>query len=331
MRPRPAVADIRADTNIPCLASTLLRAFAAGSAFVGIYDDHDHLRFANTAFREAFGVAIGQSVTFSDIILNAARGGNALRIGSDDPIAFIADAQTRRRGEVESPRQRAFPIDFVDDRWFWCTETLFPDGWIVLVGSDITSLKRTEKRLSLERDQALLLSGLDELTGVPNRRFTLARLDALLRAQSSGGPDVCIALVDLDHFKSINDTFGHETGDIALRHFSQHCIATLPNKTLVGRLGGEEFLIIFQGENCSTAKTALDELLLSIPPVSSRLPAHVCISITFSAGVARATSGENRDDLLSRADRSLYVAKRRGRSRVEIDEVVERDGSQAST
>ncbi|WP_250502275.1 GGDEF domain-containing protein [Caballeronia sp. AZ7_KS35] len=322
MNSKFSVSDLQADEHAMTVAFALLRALSTGDAFVGMYDENDYLRFANAAFRQAFGIAVGQVVTFSDIIVSAGCGANALRVDASDRVAFIADTQTRRRANVQSARQRSFPVDFIDDRWFWCTETLLPDGWIILTGSEITSLKRTEKLLSLERDQALMLSGLDELTGVPNRRFTLARLDALLRAQSTEGGRVCVALVDLDYFKSINDTFGHATGDTALRHFSQHCVAFLSNQTLIGRLGGEEFLVIFQNKTYGEAKDALDKLRHSIPAVSSRLPAHVSIDVTFSAGVARAAYGETREDLLARADRALYAAKQRGRNRVEIDELL---------
>jgi diguanylate cyclase (GGDEF)-like protein len=179
-------------------------------------------------------------------------------------------------------------------------------------------LWREYRLLSLERDQALLLSGLDELTEIPNRRFTLARLDALLQEYRNGALKLCVALVDLDHFKSINDTFGHETGDIALRHFAQHCAAVLPKQALIGRMGGEEFLIAFADTTCEQLTSALQELLSSMPPVSSRLPAQVSINLSFSAGVAEASPGESRTDLLARADSALYAAKRLGRGRIEV-------------
>ncbi|MDR5822498.1 GGDEF domain-containing protein [Caballeronia sp. LZ043] len=237
----PVVEDFGPRVGHASVVSTVLQAFSVGSAIIGIYDENDFLRYANAAFRSIFGVELGTTVSFAGIILNAIDGGTTLRIESQDPIAFIADAQSRRRDRVDEPRQRSFPVDFIDDRWYWCTETLLPDGWIVLTGAYITALKRTEQSLSLERDRALILSGLDELTGIPNRRFSLARLDALLHNQSLDSAAVSIALVDLDHFKLVNDTFGHETGDAVLRHFAQHCVTVLPKGTLIGRMGGEEF------------------------------------------------------------------------------------------
>jgi diguanylate cyclase (GGDEF)-like protein len=309
------LADAR---EVPALVSALVQAFSVGSAFVGIYDEQDYLRYANDAFLNAFSIETGQTVTFSSIILDAARSGRGVRIEASDPLAFIDDAQKRRRVLAQAPRQRSFAVDFMTDQWFWCTETLLENGWIVLTGADITPLKQEEMVLSAERDRALLLSGVDELTGVPNRRSILARLDAMLHGTAADDPGLCVALLDLDHFKSINDTFGHETGDTALRHFAQHGALALAAPIQLGRLGGEEFLALFPAASCDEAKQLLERILLMMPPVSSRLPAHVQIRLTFSAGLAQPRAGETRDDLLARADQALYRAKQLGRSRVEI-------------
>ncbi|WP_086972904.1 sensor domain-containing diguanylate cyclase [Caballeronia glebae] len=231
---------VDAASDRPALFTTLLHAFSHGGALLGVYDENDYLRYANESFLRMFELEAGQVVTFSDIIINAAHSGRTVRIEASDPLVFVADAQSRRRCHVRDAPQRSFPVDFVNDQWFWCTETLLPNGWIVLTGADITSLKRTERLLSAQRDDALRLSGVDELTGVPNRRFTTAWLDSVLLDRPLGSCPVSVALLDLDHFKSINDTFGHETGDVALRHFAQYCVASLPSRCLFGRLGGEE-------------------------------------------------------------------------------------------
>lgn len=317
---------VDAASDRPPLFTALLHAFSRGGALLGVYDENDYLRYANESFLRMFELEAGQAVTFSDIIINAAHSGRTVRIEASDPWAFVADAQSRRRSHVRDAPQRSFPVDFVNDQWFWCTETLLPNGWIVLTGADITSLKRTERLLSAQRDDALRLSAVDELTGVHNRRFTTAWLDSVLLDRPLGSSPVSVALLDLDHFKSINDTFGHETGDIALRHFAQYCVASLPSHCLFGRLGGEEFLLVFPDTGSQGAKSVLDDMLGSIPPISSRLPAQVTISLSFSAGIAESRAGESRNDLLARADRALYLAKSCGRSRVEIDRKLTAEG-----
>jgi diguanylate cyclase (GGDEF)-like protein len=318
MHTAPKIILLKDESGTPEHFSALLRAFSVGNAFIGIYDDSDYLRYANEAFLRAFCLTEGEVATFASIVRDAAHNKRGARIEASDPEAFIEDAQMRRRILAQAPRQRTFPVDFVDDRWFWCTETLLPDGWIVLTGADITKLKEEELLLSAERDHALILSGVDELTGVPNRRSALSRLDSMLDTALSEQTPLCVALLDLDHFKSINDTFGHETGDTALRQFAQHCLGSLGNPSHVGRLGGEEFVLLFPNVSCDDVKAALEVMLLTMMPVSSRLPAHVRITLTFSAGIAQAEPGDSRDDLLARADKALYKAKQNGRSRVEI-------------
>ncbi|MDR5784405.1 GGDEF domain-containing protein [Caballeronia sp. LZ065] len=314
------IVRLETDSDAPELVAALLHSFSAGNTFLGVYDDRDYLRYANDSFLRRFGLEAGQVATFVDIVENAAKHGRTVRIEAHDTTAFIADAQNRRRVHVHDARQRSFPVDFVTDDWLWCTETLLPNGWIVLTGADITSLKRHEQLLSKQRDDALRLSGLDELTGVPNRRSVMARLELVLAAWPAETTAISVALLDLDYFKSINDTFGHETGDLALRHFAQYCLESLPRGSIFGRFGGEEFLLVLPGTSSDEAKSTLQTLLGSIPPVSSRIPAQVTISLSFSAGIAEIANGESRDDLLHRADRALYLAKSCGRNRVEVAE-----------
>ncbi len=317
MRTAPEIVRLASSSDLPDLFFALLGAFSVGDAFVGIYDDSDYLRYANDGFLQAFNLRGGEVATFASIILDAARDKKGVRIEAADPHAFIAEVQMRRRILPRAPSQRSFPVDFVNGRWFWCTETLLANGWIVLSGADITSLKRTEAELKIARDRALLLSRIDELTDVPNRRFALSMLDALLLEVNLRKTELSVALLDLDHFKSINDTFGHEAGDKVLRHFAKYCVSSLRKVDLVGRLGGEEFLVLLPGTSPEHAKDVLQGMLSSAPKlVLGECPAEIAVS--FSAGVTLTRPGERREDVLARADKALYVAKRAGRSRVEV-------------
>ena len=303
---------------MPDATLALLTATISGDSFVGIYDDRDHLRYANDAFLKAFSLKAGDEATFASIILNAAREKKGVRIEAADPDSFIADVEARRRVSTRHPHQRVFPVDFVNDKWFWCTETLLPNGWICSTGADITTLKLSERELLASRDHALQLSQVDELTGVPNRRFTLGTLDKLLHSAAIDGTDLSLAVLDLDHFKSINDRFGHETGDRVLRHFAVHCASCVRDKDLVGRLGGEEFVVLLPGIRSDESKNVLEAILNSIPPVPVDGGLFPRITVSFSAGVADARPGEKREEVLARADTALYLAKRTGRSRVEV-------------
>lgn len=189
----------------------------------------------------------------------------------------------------------------------------------MLTGADITSLKQAERELAAARDSALMLSRVDELTGVPNRRFALSKLASVLNSLDSAEADFSVALLDLDHFKSINDTFGHETGDLVLRHFAKHCVSSVRSLDLVGRLGGEEFVILLPGLNSEQAKAVLDRILATVPPVPVKDCQPATISVAFSAGVTQAACNERPEEVLARADKALYAAKHAGRNRVEID------------
>ena len=318
MHSAPEIALLCASMSVPGDLSTLLEAWSIGNAFVGVYDDRDHLRYANEAFLRAFNLKVGEVASFDSIIYASFRDKRGVRIEAQDPASFIADAQVRRRPSPLVPRQRSFPVDFIDGTWFWCTETLLPTGWIVLTGADITSLKQTERELAAARDSALMLSRVDELTGVSNRRFALSRLGGILNSLDAETMDFSVALLDLDHFKSINDTFGHETGDLVLRHFASHCVSCVRNLDLVGRLGGEEFVILLPGVNAEKAKAVLERILATIPPVAVRDCQPAIISVAFSAGVTQAVNKERPEEVLARADKALYAAKHAGRNRVEV-------------
>ncbi|SAK98167.1 PAS/PAC sensor-containing diguanylate cyclase [Caballeronia temeraria] len=296
----------------------LVAAVVSGDSFLGIYDEEDYLRFANDAFLAAFNLNAGEVATFSSIILDAARDKKGVRIDAADPPSFVKDVQLRRRVATTHPRQCAFPVDFTNDTWYWCTETLLPSGWIVLSGSDMTILKMSERELVASRDKALWLSQVAELTEVPNRRFLLDTLDELMRRATIEGTDLSVALLDLDHFKQINDRFGHEAGDCVLRHFAAHCGASIRDRGFVGRLGGEEFVVVLPRTKVDAAKNALDGLLRSLPVTTLHDRRSETISVSFSAGVTDVRKGERRKDVLLRADKALYLAKQTGRARVEI-------------
>jgi diguanylate cyclase len=298
-----------------CVQGALLASLGEGPMIVGVYDAHDVLAYANRAFRDVFALpADGRPLTFADVVLSGVARGCGVRIERGDPMAFIADAQLRRR---EAPGQRMFATDLTDGRWFWMTETLLCDGWITVMGAEITALKRGEDELKRARDEALTQSRTDALTGLPNRRRTLELLDVALEAFVRPDAPVSIAIVDLDGFKQINDNFGHWVGDVVLESFATLARTRVRRQDTVGRIGGEEFLVVLPGATVSEAARVLDGLRgdIACAPVNARDVHTVCY--TFSAGVAQAQVNEHADAIMRRADGALYRAKRHGRNRVE--------------
>ena len=154
----------------------------------------------------------------------------------------------------------------------------------------------------------------DELTGLPNRRRMLALLEEHIVREARGGPGFSVALADIDHFKKVNDTYGHRVGDEALVCFAAQARAHLRATDMVARWGGEEFLILLPESPPGDPNIGIERLRLSLAQTqaSSQAPQ---LRVNFSTGVTRYRAGEPIDDMIDRADRALYDAKGAGRNR----------------
>ena len=159
----------------------------------------------------------------------------------------------------------------------------------------------------------------DALTGLYNRRYVNERLPALLGEAAANRTPISVAIADLDHFKRINDTLSHATGDTVLQHVGALLQDAASGPVIAARMGGEEFLLIFPGMDGAEATRRCERLRLRIrthgwQPVTGSQPVTTSIGVT-TAPDGRATVSA----LLSQADRNLYAAKRAGRDRVVAD------------
>jgi len=154
----------------------------------------------------------------------------------------------------------------------------------------------------------------DELTGLPNRRRMMTLLQEHATRHARGGPRFFVCIIDLDHFKSINDTYGHATGDAVLRAFGAQAQAVLRTTDMIGRWGGEEFLLLLPESPPGDPTLGIVRLrdTLAATPACPSLPE---LRVRFSAGLARHEDGEPIDQAIERADRALYAAKSAGRNR----------------
>ncbi|WP_192813925.1 GGDEF domain-containing protein [Halomonas smyrnensis] len=177
----------------------------------------------------------------------------------------------------------------------------------VIFITDITERKALERRLDF-------LARHDELTGLLNRRAGMARLgEEIARAHRQGGP-LCVAIIDLDNFKQINDRHGHATGDEVLCDVAARLGGELRDYDVLARLGGEEFLVILPGATQEQAHESLERLRTRIASAS---PGRSDLFVTLSAGIAALRADEACHVLLERADRALYRAKQDGRNRTQ--------------
>lgn len=181
---------------------------------------------------------------------------------------------------------------------------------------DVTQTVENARVLEAARSAAERVANTDMLTGLPNRRHTLAFLEqAVAGARAHGGP-LAVAIFDIDHFKRINDAHGHGVGDDVIRHVAQRAQAVLREGDMVGRVGGEEFVCIFQRSSARAAELAAERIRKAIEKDEAR-PAGMPRA-TISIGLAIHDGETDVETLLHRADQALYAAKRAGRNRVRM-------------
>ena len=196
-------------------------------------------------------------------------------------------------------------------RWEAAANTAF-----VLVIALLSYILITDLR---HRRQLVRLAMEDNLTGMPNRGRTLELANAALEAAVAEHRPLTVAIIDLDHFKAINDRCGHAAGDFVLREFARVSRGSLRTGDILGRWGGEEFLLVLPDTTLDSALASVERLrvlALAIQVPGATVPARV----TFSAGLASTGDGaRSLEEIIARADAALYEAKNEGRDLVRID------------
>jgi len=187
--------------------------------------------------------------------------------------------------------------------------------------SDVLHLiENDSSRLHDELDKVRQLSLTDEATGLPNRRAFLRRLeDEMARAGRYHLP-LSVAILDLDEFKSINDTYGHAAGDAILRTYAQQVLTIFRHHDMVARYGGEEFSVVLPGTTLDGAIAALRKVQAKAADTRCSYEDLTLPLPTFSCGLALFANGEAAIQILERADRTLYRAKHLGRNRILADQ-----------
>ncbi len=170
------------------------------------------------------------------------------------------------------------------------------------------------RRIALEQDLRILAST-DALTGLVNRRAFMERFSHELARSQRHGPAPTLLILDIDHFKKINDLHGHPSGDAVLAHLAQLLKASLRNVDIVGRIGGEEFAVVLVETNAAMAEPVIDRLLERIRETTVTLSDGQPLQFTASIGSTEILWGDTIDTAIQRADEALYTAKNTGRNR----------------
>lgn len=178
-----------------------------------------------------------------------------------------------------------------------------------------SGLKLQKQELLAAVGKIRTLATVDELTSLANRRYMNEVLTAEERRQAGPDQPMCIALLDIDFFKNVNDKFGHDGGDAVLRTFAVAARAQLREADLLARWGGEEFLLMLPQTQMTVAQLVLRRMADSVGAI--RIPGlDIGRDVTFSAGLVQRRDGEPFAETISRADKAMYAAKASGRNKV---------------
>jgi diguanylate cyclase len=215
----------------------------------------------------------------------------------------------------------ATPIDRI---LFWAV-TVFALGRFLAVNAEVSRLRLRLQRKNRELAHAAVklsdLASRDELTGLWNRRefmrLLLEESRRAVRSQSS----FCVAMLDIDHFKKVNDTYGHLTGDAVLHELAQLLESMRRATDSVARYGGEEFTLLLVNAKITTATVALERIRAQVMQHDWETIA-TGLRLTVSGGIAAWRPGETLTQVLNRADAALYEAKEAGRNCVRVSQPV---------
>jgi diguanylate cyclase (GGDEF)-like protein len=265
---------------------------------------------------EIYGENLGKRYVLSHSPLHIGRG-----LDSDIPIG--SDAVSRRHAEVQRRESGWVVIDLESTNGTWVnersvTEALLNAGDHIQIGDTIFKYLAGNHIEGLYFEEIYRMMIYDGLTGVYNRRYLNDFLEREFSRARRHGRDLSVVFVDLDNFKDINDNFGHLAGDHVLKRVARAFGDRIRREEIVGRYGGDEFLVVIPESN-------LKDIVQFAEIIKSRIETQDIefdnerIHVTVSVGIAVLAEGMERyEDLLARADKRLYDAKRAGKNRVVV-------------
>jgi diguanylate cyclase (GGDEF)-like protein len=250
--------------------------------------------------------------------------------GSKEAIAFVGPGQTvgemsiilRRRSTAYVRAIEPSTVMAIEQGAFWhfvelshpfATNLLYQLARRVGETNDVCELSERA------REKAAAAATSDALTGVRNRRWLEEMLPRFAARHARDGTTLSALMVDIDHFKRINDTYGHDVGDVVIRAVAQTLVGALRPSDVVARFGGEEFLVLLPNTPQTGGVSAAERVRARVEAmVLGAVRAGPMPRVTVSVGVASLARGEDAAGVVKRADQALYAAKHGGRNRVEL-------------
>lgn len=302
--------------DLPCKVSTLLFDFIDVSKDgYAIFDANDDLVYANYVYRDIFCLPQNdsQTVTFEEMLRGAYSQKRGINIEAEDIEQWLAYVRTVRRKR----KFRIFEVDLVDGRWLLFSEQELPGGELLVQTKDMTRQKVLESQLKHSVQTLNKLALTDELTQLANRRSFVQSVEQDINRCTTDCCAITLLALDLDHFKNINDVYGHCAGDEALKHTARLLRGAIRQHDIVGRLGGEEFAIYLGATEVDMAIMVAERIrnIIASTPFSYE---GQKITFTASIGVTTKSCQISFNALYTEADDALYQAKSNGRNRVEV-------------
>ena len=231
-------------------------------------------------------------------------------------LSLLAGSSTTATVAAEGPT-RLLELD--EETFWWLAESSheFAVGLLIRLAKRMRSNNdAVQVNIALRRqfEQAALS---DALTGFRNRRWLDQTLPRIIQRQLHASEPLCLAIMDIDHFKRVNDGFGHAAGDAVLVQVGQLVRAKLRPADFAARIGGEEFALVLPQTSLKGAITAVERVREAIAGTAFDHDGRALPQVTVSLGLAELAPGVNSEQLLARADVALYAAKQSGRNRTE--------------
>jgi len=286
--------ELRRERNRIRIIVEMVREYA-----IYTIDRSGHVDSWNASGQRMFGLSTGQAIGAS---LDALAANDEQLVDALDEAVLAG--WRRLQGWSSGPDGTAFYSDTMISTLV--DEAGHPDGFVVIT-QDASELRRREDELRHEADT-------DPLTKLANRRGFDARAAPLITSCASNGAAVSVMMLDIDHFKMVNDTYGHDAGDQVLRSLGAALIGRLRTIDLIARFGGEEFAVLLPGATLDTAARTAEALRATVEDLSIEVAPNTVIHVTISIGVTQ-LSGDL-TETLRHADTALYTAKRLGRNRI---------------